>query len=461
MKFEIEDFRRFHRPHEADITPITVLVGENSSGKTSFLAGFRYIVQSMSFGTEGSFNREPFFLGAYDQIAHYRGGRFGRSDRFTLGLRLEVGEMEKFSPSDDHLRLAIGNITGKDQEDTGGVLRLQFFDDQSQPILRTVVIENKYLSLTLTRDNLPNFEIVRLDNNSKYDVVASEPTLFFSSVSTTISRNSLSPFVASIQNWIYSHRFKKRTEKVDKITVDWLSLAIKAVIPTYAFSENPVYASAPFRTKPERTYSPVEASSSAEGSHIPILLAQAKAFEKPKWTKIKDALESFGAQSQMFRKIDIKRLGRSDSDPFQLIVPVSKDKSNIIDVGYGVSQIIPLIVETLINDQARFFIFQQPEVHLHPRAQAELGSYFVDYTINSGKYLLLETHSDYIIERIKRDLLRRNRRLDDYLSVLFFDKDEIATNVTRIRFDDDGNVVDPPANYRNFFVSESMRNLGL
>src|SRR5208337_3312720 len=109
-------------------------------------------------------------------------------------------------------------------------------------------------------------------------------------------------------------------------------------------------------------------------------------------------------------------------------------------------QILPLIVETLLNDDADFFIFQQPEVHLHPRAQAELGSYFTNFAMKKNKYLLLETHSDYIIERIRSELISKKLDLSKYLSVLFFEREKLDTKVTRIMYDDKGNVISAPDN---------------
>ena len=115
----------------------------------------------------------------------------------------------------------------------------------------------------------------------------------------------------------------------------------------------------------------------------------------------------------------------------------------------------------MINEDAKFFIFQQPEVHLHPRAQAELGSYFVRYALGRKKYLLLETHSDYIIDRIKSDLIEKKHDLSKYLSVLFFEQRNLETIITRIKFDEKGNVLNPPKSYRNFFLAESIRTLGI
>ena len=459
MRFEIQDFRRFHNPNHAEIAPLTVLVGENSSGKTSLLAGLRYIFQAISVGTEASFNREPFFLGSYDQIAHYRGGRYGRSSEFSISLKVDENDISKLNPENQGYFFTSkkNNI-----ETSFTTITLRFGNEQSQPILNTVILENKYVVLKLKRGDLPNFSITRKDTNKELNVNAKGKFSFFAPAPSTVNRNSLGPFFQTVQGWVFSHRFSRvEKEKISKNELDFMELFLKAIMPTYTFADTIVYASAPFRTKPERTYSPIEASSSAEGSHIPILLAQVKAYEKSKWNAIKTRLEFFGNQSGMFKKIDIKRLGTSNSDPFQIIVTVSKDKSNIIDVGYGISQILPLIVETMINDNAKIFIFQQPEVHLHPKAQAELGSFFVDFALKSEKFLILESHSDYIIDRIKSELMSRQLPLSKYLSVLFFDKDDIETNIRRINFDNDGTPIDPPENYRKFFLSESIKTMGL
>ena len=65
--------------------------------------------------------------------------------------------------------------------------------------------------------------------------------------------------------------------------------------------------------------------------------------------------------------------------PFQLKIKVRGPNSNIIDVGYGVSQILPILVHILSPHplsqwQNTYFLLQQPEVHLHPTAQAQLSS---------------------------------------------------------------------------------------
>ena len=107
------------------------------------------------------------------------------------------------------------------------------------------------------------------------------------------------------------------------------------------------------------------------------------------------------------------------------------------------------------------FLLQQPEVHLHPRAQAALGSLFCNLAA-SGKQIIVETHSDYILDRARMDI--RDGKTDlkpDDISVLYFERDELDVNIHSIRMDEDGNFWDAPPGYRRFFDVETRRYIGL
>ncbi len=75
----IDHFRGFRKVTNAKISPLTLLIGENSAGKTSFLALIRLAYDLLSYSPSVSFNKVPFLLGAYEQVAHYRGGKGGRA----------------------------------------------------------------------------------------------------------------------------------------------------------------------------------------------------------------------------------------------------------------------------------------------------------------------------------------------------------------------------------------------
>ncbi len=68
------------------------------------------------------------------------------------------------------------------------------------------------------------------------------------------------------------------------------------------------------------------------------------------WKVLKEQLVAFGKSSRLFQNIEIKKLGSSLGSPFQLQFKVRGPKVNIIDVGYGVSQILPILVRMLNPD---------------------------------------------------------------------------------------------------------------
>src|SRR4029077_20194792 len=108
--------------------------------------------------------------------------------------------------------------------------------------------------------------------------------------------------------------------------------------------------------------------------------------------------------------------------PFQISVNISGPSSNLVDVGYGVSQALPVVVETLQAPRGSLFLLQQPEVHLHPRAQAALGTYLADISKRRRHTILIETHSDYLIDRIRMDIRDGKGISPSDVCVLFFER---------------------------------------
>ena len=167
----------------------------------------------------------------------------------------------------------------------------------------------------------------------------------------------------------------------------------------------------------------------------------------------------------MFDEIAIRSFGKKDNEPFQLQVrKYARTRKgpmrNLIDVGYGVSQALPLLTELLREDCSPIFLLQQPEVHLHPSAQAALGSLFCSIAA-PNRQLIVETHSDHLLDRVRMEIRDGTAKLGpDDVSVLFFERDELDVQIHSLRIDDDGNVLGAPDTYRSFFLEETARSLG-
>lgn len=77
------------------------------------------------------------------------------------------------------------------------------------------------------------------------------------------------------------------------------------------------------------------------------------------------------------------------------------NKVNISDMGFGTSQVIPIIMEGFLISPDSVLIVEQPEIHLHPKAQSVLGDLFIQIS-KEGKTLIIETHSEHLFRRIQR-----------------------------------------------------------
>ena len=111
------------------------------------------------------------------------------------------------------------------------------------------------------------------------------------------------------------------------------------------------------------------------------------------------------------------------------------------------------------------FLLQQPEVHLHPSAQAALGGLFCEAAVD-GRQLIVETHSDHLIDRVRMDVRDGESDLKpEDVSILYFERRNLAVTIHSLGWDADGNLVGRqgpvPDGYRQFFRTERRRSLGL
>lgn len=139
---------------------------------------------------------------------------------------------------------------------------------------------------------------------------------------------------------------------------------------------------------------------------------------------------------------------------------------NIRDVGSGVGQVLPVLVSTLLAETSSFIAVEQPELHLHPRAQARLGDLFIQrvYETSSKERRLLparfclETHSEHLLLRLQRRIREKVLQLDD-ITVLYVVRGDGQSLIYPLRLDEDGDFIDEWP--EGFFVEGYMDMFGL
>jgi energy-coupling factor transporter ATP-binding protein EcfA2 len=413
----IENVRCFAGRHEIPIRPLTVLVGENSSGKSTLLAALS-VMCNRGFPLYPEFNEPPYSLGNFQTIATHEGKKKAGAPTFSLGFK--------------DLRDAI-----------------------PRSVAATYVLQRQRTALLELRiERAEGTAALTLDRNAEEFVikVSPSPTSDWLAQSFRVPQRPPGPSREGDFLELYLPHFERP---------DVPASGLKTVIR--AFSNRNLTSAvsiAPIRTKPERRYDEDTEGFSPEGRHIPFVLARVlggSANPKSKANLLK-GLKSFGEESGLFKDIDIRNLGDQPGALFQVMITVGRRPFSLLDVGYGVSQALPLVVQSILGADEDLLLLQQPEVHLHPKAQAALGSFFVDLLAQTGKSFVVETHSDYIVDRIRMDIADGKLPSEAFL-ILYLERKGTETTVYPITVDSLGNLLGVPPTYRAFFLREEMNLL--
>jgi len=129
------------------------------------------------------------------------------------------------------------------------------------------------------------------------------------------------------------------------------------------------------------------------------------------------------------------------------------------NVGFGVSFVLPIITSLLLPEKSNIIIIENPESHIHPRGQAELGR-LIALSAANGAQLFIETHSDHIINGIrvavKEGLINKND-----VNISYFDKIttefEQYSQVTQIKVDENGELSDYPKDFMDEWNNQLLK----
>ena len=133
-------------------------------------------------------------------------------------------------------------------------------------------------------------------------------------------------------------------------------------------------------------------------------LAEILKRNQPILTRINKLLQTFNLQMKVDNINDVIHKITVIQDGVEL---------EITDVGFGISQVIPILVQAFISPRGSITIIEQPEIHLHPKMQAWLIDALIEESLSSKKRFIIETHSEAIIRRIRRRVVESTYNIKD------------------------------------------------
>lgn len=135
--------------------------------------------------------------------------------------------------------------------------------------------------------------------------------------------------------------------------------------------------------------------------------------------------------------------------------PGLEKKLDLTSVGVGVSQVLPTLVLSLLASRGSILIFEQPELHLHPKVQSVLADFFLGISM-CGKQCIVETHSEHIINRLRRRIVESpGSAVLDQTKIYFVEKENDISQFRAVTANEYGNILDWPKGFFDQAEEES------
>lgn len=121
-----------------------------------------------------------------------------------------------------------------------------------------------------------------------------------------------------------------------------------------------------------------------------------------------------------------------------------------IHTGFGITQTLPVVVAALSASEGDILLIENPEVHLHPMGQALMGQFLAE-AANAGVQVIVETHSDHILNGVRRSVKAGGISSDDVALHFFRPRAEGESQVISPQIDESGNIDDWPEGFFDQF----------
>ena len=424
-KIHLKNFKALRDTGELEIKPITFLVGPNSSGKTSLIQAILALRQTVR-------SRDPhtplILDDDYINLGSYRDAVFGHDEKNEIFVGFES----------DEKRWEIVFSMYRSGNNQGAIyLKSLDFDGENIPMPQKG-------KKKIAKKNI-NFSIRKKRRGGGHFI-------------TTEDEKDLGEQPIEVSKF-YGILFKKYKDFSKYFDYLWAhpSLLFANVVAGNLVEVifNNIHHIGPSRDEPSRTYtatgaSPSEVGKWGEGS-VNILL-----LEKDIRENVREWLKNFEISLDFdLEELSGKTGGSTNTYKIMLRDPNTKTDVNLVDVGFGASQILPIIVEGFNAPKNALLMIEEPEIHLHPRAQGTMGDLLVDIAKFNEKKLIVETHCDLLIRRVCKNILQGNIDHTDVI-IYYFEPTKSGTEVKTITINKNGQFENFPDGFFEESFEEAM-----
>ena len=397
LKLSVEGYKSLSDKVTLDINGLTVIAGKNSSGKSSFMQPILLIKQSLEKqGGDGYLSLYGENVKATDssQLLSKVSGKTHKS--FTVSLSSNTDEVS-ISYKPDEEGLSVYSVFKKDEDDFKDGVELTV-DDSSEEL---------------------SHKLSHLENEKPLSLFKQQSEYVWS-----VEKNKC--FLEPV--------FKPVDDESSPVKV---GLDVTKFLGKIAF--NTIHVSG-LRGNPERTYqvhhNQKNHFSGSFEKYVANLVYQWKRGNDEKYSQLVDYLKRLELTSNISAErlddtrveLKVARYENADKD----------DVVNIVDVGFGVSQALPVLVALLVAKEDQLVYIEQPELHLHPKAEYELSKVICE-AVARGVRVVVETHSDIVLRAFQTLVVRSVLNKDDVLFSWFTQCSKTGrTSVENLKLNENG-----------------------
>lgn len=412
----LTNFKVWKDTGNVSLKPVTMLLGTNSSGKSTLIQSLLLLKQTVL---------------SPDRTVHLNLGGDEVNDLFHFGgfddvLSQSVQGSRQFSIGFDFER------KGDNRVNAG-----QFDCTYGQTSSGSVAIQTLILGTVGRR-----FKAVRRDRGAFSIFVDNEAQPRFKGRNYAPERSIAfsAPAIAALDQ--------------DGALVEDLSLVIRRELEGISYL-------GPLRRKPERDYAWNKTKPGEVGidgrSAIDALLASAL-LRGEEQNYLVEGVSLWLRRMKVADRLEIRQQGRSNR--YELFVYREGVACNLRDVGIGVSQVLPVLVVAYFALPGSTIVLEEPEIHLHPLAQSVLAELFVTISQERKVQFIVETHSEHLFRRMQT-LIARQTISADQAVMYFVERDGNAAKLCELELDEFGRLQNWPSGFFGDALGETREQARL
>lgn len=438
-RLRIQGFKSWRDTGDLRLAPITAIFGPNSSGKSSilqFLLMLKQTVESTDNGTPLNLgdDRSLVDLGVFETVLH----------RPPDGSPKSLNSNRELSFSIDYDALIARRVSQGTNFTWSAQTSAQLsMDALGAPYLKAFRHSWGGTSCIVTRS---------VENNREHP--------FHLQIASEIVER-LNPYIMGLNEVIkFYNLLSSSTERLERHTYHEFS----GVVRSFEHTFRDLHYLGPLRDRPRRPYpwgGSAPSTLGSMGEHtVSAILADARTRIVSKAANDGDSPPRAPLETSV--ALWLKKLGIADEFNIDEVAkgtnlyrvwvrPVSsRNKVMVTDVGFGVSQVLPVLALAFFGNPDAVCLIEQPELHLHPAVQSHLADLFIDAQESSNKQFIIESHSEHLLLRFQRRIAEGRIKPED-VALYFCEMVDGESRISELKLDEYGNIANWP---KDFFGDE-------